>query len=145
MAIATEAKNIEFMELRLDPVVPMLIRGKDGRMRFNKGYHSPNKGKTYAEIFGEERAREILRKRSEKQKWHKNYNVNNICHSKPCVAIHEGRLVARFHTCKDAAKAVGVSYTGICRWLKGINKPKNGWQWFYEDESWKWGRLITNR
>lgn len=43
------------MELRLDPVVPMLVRCKDGRMRFNKGYHSPNKGKTYAEIFGEEK------------------------------------------------------------------------------------------
>lgn len=56
------------MELHLDPIIPMLRKGPDGRPRFNKGYHSPNKGKTYVEIFGEERAREIIAKRSEKLK-----------------------------------------------------------------------------
>ena len=130
------------MELQLDPIIPMLRKGPDGRPRFNKGYHSPNKGKTYAEIFGEERAREIISKRSEKSKGHPNY-CSGLAHAKPCVAISEGRIVARFDSCKDAAKVLGINYTNIRRYLKGIIKnPRNGWQWFYESESYKWCDLI---
>ena len=141
MATTTEAKNIDFMELQLDPIIPMLRKGQDGRPRFNKGYHSPNKGKTYAEIFGEERAREIITKRSEKAKGHPNY-CSGHAHAKPCVAIFEGRIVARFPSVKHASRALGISYTGVRRWLDGTFKPRNGWKWFYENESYKWCDLV---
>ena len=132
------------MELQLDPVIPMIVRGKDGRPKFNRGYHSPMKGKTYDEIYGEERARELKRIRSEKLKGHKDYNVCKIHRIVPCVAIHQGRIVARFPSCAQAAKTIGVTRNQITRWIKGRNKPKNGWQWFYEAESWKWCDLLTN-
>ena len=132
------------MELRLDPVVPRVVRGKDGRMRFNKGYHSPMKGKTFAEIYGEERARQITRKMSARQKGHPNYNPRaSLAHARPCVAVHAGRLVARFGSCVGAARALGVSKNQVSRWLGGVNKPRNGWRWFYEDESRKWAELVN--
>ena len=141
MATTTEAKNIDFMELHLDPIIPMLRKCRDGRMRFNRGYRSPMKGKTLEELYGEERAREIIAKRSEKAKGHPNY-CSGLVNAKPCVAIFEGRIVARFPSVKHASRALGISYTGVRRWLDGTFKPRNGWQWFYENESYKWCDLI---
>lgn len=62
---------------------------------------------------------------------------------RPCVAVHAGRLVARFGSCVEAARAMGVSKNQVSRWLHGTNKPRNGWQWFYEDESRKWAELVN--
>lgn len=130
------------MELHLDPVIPMLRKGHDGRFRFNKGYHSPYKGKTYPEIYGKDRASEILTKKRKKLIGHKNYNIKGVYHSKPCVAINEGKLIARFESCIQAAQALGTNKNSVYRWINGISRPRNGWKWFYENESWKWCDLI---
>lgn len=129
------------MELHLDPIIPMHRKCPDGRKRFNKGYHSPMKGKTFAEIYGEERARELLNARSKRMKGHPNYS-STLANSKPIVAIYGGKIVARFPSLKHASLAVGVCYTQISKYLHRVNKPKNGWQWFFENESWKWCDLI---
>ena len=129
------------MELTLEPVVPMLRKCRDGRMRFNRGYRSPMKGKTLEELYGEERAREIRMKMSEKQKGHPNY-FSGGANAKPCVAIHGGRLVARFASGRDAAACMGVTANSVCRWLKGTQKPGNGWLWFYEEDSRMWGEML---
>lgn len=129
------------MELHLDPIIPV-TRVVNGHNVFNKGYRHGMKGKTFEEYYGEERAKEIKRKMSESLKGHPCWTKNKAA-SKPCVAISEGRIVARFDSCKDAAKALGINYTNIRRYLKGIIKsPRNGWQWFYESESYKWCDLI---
>ena len=129
------------MELHLDPIIPV-TRVVNGRNVFNKGYRHGIRGKTYEEYYGEKRAKEIHRKRSEALKGHPCWTKNKAA-AKPCVAICDGRIVARFDSCKDAAKALGINYTNIRRYLKGaIKNPRYGWKWFYEKESYKWCDLI---
>ena len=94
------------MELTLESVVPVLRKCRDGRMRFNKGYTSPMKGKTLEELYG-------------------------------------GRLVARFASGREAAACLGVTANAVCCWLKGKARPRNGWMWFYEEDSRRWGELIN--
>ena len=130
------------MELTLEPVVPVLRKCRDGRMRFNKGYTSPMKGKTLEELYGEERAREIRLKMGRKQKGHPNY-FSGEANRKACVALHGGRLVARFASGREAAGRLGVTADAVCRWLKGKARLKNGWMWFYEEDSRRWGELIN--
>ena len=127
------------MELHLDPVVPMLIRGKDGRPRFNRGHTNPNRGKTFDEIFGKERSKEIRLKISQYKK--SNHGDMRI-HCKPCLAIHDGKIIARFPSTVDAGKQMGLNKSTIQKYIKGKTKPSNGWRWFYEAESWKWAELI---
>ena len=115
------------MELHLDPIIPV-TRVVNGHNVFNKGYRHGLRGKTYEEYYGEERAKEIRKRHSEALKGHP-YWSNRRAAAKPCVVIHQGRLLGRFDS---------------RRYLKGrIRQPKNGWQWFYENESYKWCDLIS--
>lgn len=130
------------MELRLDPIIPV-TRVVNGHNVFNKGYRHGLRGKTYEEYYGEERAKEIRKRHSEALKGHP-YWSNGLAAAKPCVAIKDGKIAARFSSCAEAARAVGVNYATVRKYLKGkIAKPKNGWKWFYEDESRIWGELLT--
>ena len=63
-------------------------------------------------------------------------------HCKPCLAIHGGKIVARFPSTVDAGKQMGLNKNTIQKYIKGKTKPGNGWRWFYEAESWKWAELI---
>ncbi|HIY88183.1 MAG TPA: hypothetical protein H9824_05710 [Candidatus Bacteroides pullicola] len=99
------------------------------------------KGKTLEEIYGIERGSEMRRRMCEYQKGHPNYAKKGV-NAKPCVAIHNGRIAARFPSQIDAANAIGVSFQTVNDWVRGKYKPKNGWQWFYEAESWKWCDIL---
>ena len=130
------------MELTLDPIIPMLIRGKDGKPKFNRGHHCPYKGKTFEEHYGVERAKQI--KQNMRNNWHtpgRKHKGGN--YNKPCVAICNGKLVARFKNLRQASDSTGMCYDHIGKAVKKNTVSKNGWQWFYEKESWKWCDLIT--
>ena len=120
----------------------MLIRGKDGRPRFNRGYRCPYKGMTFDEYYGKERAAQI--RRNMKANWHKpgrkHHKGSN--YNKPCVAIHAGRIVARFPNIMQASSLTGISYSHLCKSVKRNITSRNGWRWFYEAESWKWAELL---
>ena len=76
---------------------------------------------------------------------HKKANHGDMrIHCKPCLAIHGGKIVARFPSTIDAGKQMGLNKSTIQKYIKGKTKPGNGWRWFYEAESWKWAELITN-
>ena len=131
------------MELYLDPIIPM-TRVINGHNSFNKGHHSPRKGKTLAELFGEEKAREILRKMSEGRKKVGSRGGRGNYH-KPCVAIKDGKIGARFKDIRQASQYTGLSYSYLRKGVKRNVVSKNGWQWFYEKESWKWCDLIKKK
>ena len=132
------------MELQLEPEIPRRVRSKtSNKWVFNRGHKSPTKGKTLEEIYGIERGSEFRRRMCEKQKGHPNYAKKGV-NAKPCVAIHDGRLIARFPSQIEAASAIGVAFQTVNDWIRRKYKPKNGWQWFYEAESWKWCDLLTN-
>lgn len=132
------------MELRLDPVVPMHRRDKNGHVIFNKGYRHAMRGKTYEEFFGEERAKEIRKKQSEAQKGRPRRH-DPLAAAKPCIAIDgQGRVAARFPSAVEAARRLGLHCATVRRYLRGdIKRPGNGWRWFYEKESWKWCDLVN--
>ena len=92
------------MELQLDPVIPMHRKCKDGHVRFNRGYISPNRGKTFDEIFGKERSKEIRMKISIAKKSNHGYMSMR---SKPCLAIKDGKIVAIFPSTADASRKMG--------------------------------------
>ena len=130
------------MELHLDPIIPV-TRVVNGHNVFNKGYRHGLRGKTYEEYYGEERAKEIRKRHSEALKGHP-YWSNRRAAAKPCVVIHQGRLLGRFDSVIDASRSLGINYATARRYMKGrIRQPKNGWQWFYENESYKWCDLIS--
>lgn len=130
------------MELKLDPVIPV-TRVVNGHNVFNKGYRHGIRGKTYEEYYGEEIGRKKREKMSKKMKGHP-YWSNNKAAAKPCVVIYQGKLLGRFDSAIEASRALGMNYATIRKYLKGkIKNPKNGWKWFYEDESWIWGELLT--
>lgn len=132
------------MELQLDPIVPMLIRGKDGKPKFNRGHRCPYKGMTFDEYYGKERAGQI--RRNMKANWHtpgRRHKGGNC--NKPCIAIHDGRIVARFPNVRQASSLTGISYSHLCRAVNKNITSRNGWRWFSEAESWKWCDLLTNR
>lgn len=57
--------------------------------------------------------------------------------AKKVVAIHDGKVVARFSSAYKASLILGLNYTTIRKYIKGKVKPKNGWKWFYEkDGTW---------
>lgn len=128
------------MELILSPEIPTTIV-VNGRNVFNKGYHHGIRGKTYEEYYGEKAGREKRQKFSRKMKGHPFWG-NGASSSKPCVAIYNGKIAGRFKSCIQAAKFMGVQYSTLRRWIKEGMKPKNGYQWFYENESYKWADLI---
>lgn len=129
------------MELYLDPIIPV-TRVVDGHNVFNKGYRHGIRGKAYEEYYGEEKGRAKRMKQSQTLKGHP-YWSNGLAAAKPCVAIKDGKIAARFNSCIEAARALGVNYATVRKYLKGkIANPKNGWKWFYEDESRIWGELI---
>ena len=130
------------MELHLDPIIPV-TRVVNGHNVFNKGYRHGLRGKTYEEYYGEERAKEIRKRHSEALKGHP-YWSNRTANAKACVVIYEGRLIARFESATQAAKSLGLNYSTVRRYLKSHIRPKNGWRWFYEKESWKWCGLVTS-
>lgn len=131
------------MELHLDPVIPV-TRVVNGHNVFNKGYRHGIRGKTYEEYYGEEAGRKKRENMRRKMIGHPYWSNRNAA-AKPCVAIHEGRIVARFESATQAAKSLGLNYATVRRYLKGrIQNPKDGWQWFYEKESWKWCDLIKS-
>lgn len=139
--MCTEVKSIEFMELKLDPVIPV-TRVVNGHNVFNKGYRHGIRGKTYEEYYGEEIGRKKREKMSKKMKGHP-YWSNNKAAAKPCVVIYQGKLLGRFDSVIEASRVLGMNYATIRRYLKRkIKNPKNGWKWFYEDESRIWGVLI---
>ena len=127
------------MELQLEPIIPM-TRVINGHNSFNKGYKHPIRGKTYEEYYGEEKAFKKRLKMSQSQKGHPGHG--NKAASKPCVAIHDGRIMARFNSAVEASECLGLNTATIRRYLKNVIKPKNAWQWFYEKESYKWGKLL---
>lgn len=131
------------MELTLDPVIPMHRKCPDGHVRFNRGYISPNRGKTFDEIFGKERSKEIRMKISRAKKSNPGYM--SMRRSKPCLAINGGKIIAIFPSTADASRKMGLHRTAVQKYIHQKAKPKNGWQWFYEAESWKWAELITNQ
>lgn len=129
------------MELHLDPIIPV-TRVVNGHNVFNKGYRHGIRGKTYEEYYGEEIGRKKRENMSRKMKGHP-YWSNRKSAAKPCVVIHQGKLLGRFDSEIEASRQLGMNYATIRRYLKGrIKNPKNGWQWFYENESYKWCHLI---
>lgn len=129
------------MELHLDPIVPMLRKNEKGCYIFNKGYVHPIRGKTYEEYYGQEKGKEKREAQSRKLKGHP-YWGGSKAHSRPCVAIHEGKLLARFPTIKEAGECTGVNEATIRKYIGGKIRARNGWQWFYENESYKWCDLV---
>lgn len=130
------------MELHLDPVIPV-TRVVNGHNVFNKGYHHGIRGKTYEEFYGEEKARKKRESISRKLKGHPFWG-NRKARAKPCVAIKDGRIVARFPSAKAASEYVGVNEATVRKYINGVVKcPPYGLRWFYEGESWKWGELIS--
>lgn len=129
------------MELTLPPRIP-ITRVVNGHNVFNKGYVHPMRGKTYEEYYGEDAARRIKKTKSEHLKGHPFWGNRNG-HSNPCVAIFDGRIMGRFESAKQASEVMGVCYSTLRRYIKGLIKPENGWQWFYEAESYKWYGLVT--
>lgn len=127
------------MELQLEPIIPM-TRVINGHNSFNKGYKHPIRGKTYEEYYGEEKALEKRLKMSQSQKGHPGHG--NKAAAKSCVAIYNGKIMARFESAFEASQCLGLSYATVRRYLKNRIKPKNGWQWFYEKESYKWVDLL---
>lgn len=131
------------MELILPPEIPVTIV-VNGHNVFNKGYRHGIRGKTYEEYYGEEVGRKKREDMRSKMKGHPFWG-NRLASAKPCVAIHDGMIVGRFESCIQAAKFMDVEYTTVRRWLKKGMKQKNGYQWFYENESYKWVDLIKER
>ena len=131
------------MELQLDPIIPMRVRSKTcKKMVFNKGYIHPIRGKTYEEYYGEEKGRAKRENQSRKMKGHRPWG-NPQGASKPCLAIKGGKIIARFPSAVGAARVLGLRESTIRRYIKGkIRHPANGWQWFYEAESWKWCDIL---
>lgn len=130
------------MELHLDPIIPV-TRVVNGHNVFNKGYRHGIRGKTYEEYYGEETGRKKRENMSRKMKGHP-YWSNRKAAAKPCVVIHQGKLLGRFDSEIEASRQLGMNYATIRRYLKGrIKNPKNGWQWFYENESYKRCHLIN--
>lgn len=83
----------------------------------NIGKISPNKGKTYEEQFGEEKAKEL------KQKCINNaYRVDQI---DPIT----GEVVHQWNCAKDAAKELGLEYTNINKCVNGKYKTAFGYIW----------------
>ena len=105
------------MELHLDPIIPV-TRVVNGHNVFNKGYRHGLRGKTYEEYYGEERAKEIRKRHSEALKGHP-YWSNRRAAAKPCVVIHQGRLLGRFDSVIDASMSLGINYATARRYLKG--------------------------
>lgn len=123
------------MELTLSPVIPT-TRVINGHNVFNKGYHHGIRGKTYEEYYGEEAARKKKEKMSKSMTGRKR-DCKCDGAAKKVVAIHNGKVVARFSSAYKASLILGLNYTTIRKYIKGKVKPKNGWKWFYEkDGTW---------
>lgn len=120
------------MELTLSPKIPM-TRVINGHNSFNKGYHHDLKGKTYEEYYGEEKAQAMKKAKSEKLKGHPFWS-NGDAAAKKVVAIHYGVVVARYSSAIKASQMMGVCYATMRKYIKGKAKPRNGWQWFYEND-----------
>ena len=127
------------MELTLEPIIPM-TRVINGHNSFNRGYIHPIRGKSYEEYYGEEIGRKKRMNISQKMKGHK--YVPHRASDKSCVAIYDGKIVARFDSIIDAARTMGINYSTVRKYIKGKLHPKNQWKWFIENESYKWASLI---
>ena len=120
------------MELTFSPKIPT-TRVVNGRNIFNKGYHHGIRGKTYEEYYGEEIGRKKRENMSRSLKGHPFWS-NGDAAAKKCLAIHNGKVVARFSSAKKASELMNVDYSTVRRWLKHKVKPKNGWIWYYEND-----------
>lgn len=128
------------MELTLEPVRPIKYKADNGKYLFGKGYIPKWAGKTLEECYGKQRADEIKRKMSEKRKGRKHpHGPGRVT---PVVVIHQGKLIARFSSTREAERKTGIYCESISRYLRHGVKPRNGWKWFYEKDIDKWEKEL---
>ena len=82
----------------------------------NKGKTAYNKGKTYEEQFGEEKANEL------KQKC-----INNAVKTIQCDL--KGNEIKVWDNAKEASRELGIEYSGICKCRSGVFKTYYGFVW----------------
>lgn len=128
------------MELTYSDEIPV-TRVINGHNCFNKGYRHGLRGKTYEEYYGKETAEKMKKSKSKKMKGHPFWG-NNKARAKKVVAINNGKIEAMFTSALIAADAMGVDYATIRRYIKNRIKPRNGWKWFYEDDT-RWCELVN--
>lgn len=88
----------------------------DKIIKANKGKTAYNKGKTYEEQFGEEKAKE-MKKRC----------INNAV---PCIQYDlNGNFIKEWSCAKDAARELGLEYTNISKCANGKYKTAFGYIW----------------
>lgn len=123
-------------ELHIPQGLPQLRTLPTGKRIFNKGCTPINKGKTYEEAYGENTAKAMKQKQTQKRMGHPNY-AKKLINSKAVVVIIDGRLAGRYSSGRIPAEKAGVSVSAISAYIKRKRHPANDWLWFHEsDDSW---------
>lgn len=130
-------------ELYIPPEIPR-FRKKGNVKLFNRGHTPILKGKTYEECFGKEVADRMKREKSERMKGHPYYGGAGKSKARSVIVLDENKeFVGRYESLKKASVALGVSYIMVRLYANKKCKPKNGWEWWFEDDE-RWIDRIKN-